>query len=544
MSWNDKEARYEGVIMNTYNLCDEPWIRVRYKDGTIIKSGIADVMRDAAKIEDILPPVIRHDEVDLYYVLVMKLLTTIVMSAYYKQETGYAARNLRYLDRIKEQGLYNDVIEKYLEKYHDRFDLLSETQPFLQNVRLKKEFEMVKPGDDSYLTWNPLAPGANNIFFGKNRSDNVKASTVLGQYAVDVEEFAYIMLYTAAIGAPPAYTVSDEGSLGRDMSVFVVIKGENLQETIFANILPLKESSRPSEEEEEEIADKPVWEMDDISEMNAYRRDQISKNLLCRMFYPGISILGMGFNDTGMLKGMVRVRKETASKGYGLSPEESKVIAKNIPDPSAIVSFKEDPKSGKRVMSAKQYRPKEDTASALCICATKHTEQWDNCIILDNIEKDERQKITIYFRQMDDMHVTLRSCGMIEGGNPRTWRLLREKSNHEAALEYQKKYKNGRISLEKALNKLYPKSDISRDEALHSLSDWVEDDFFGQFTKDMEKAESNMMTLFVERLINVIMGIYNEHEDRARDVLSELETRKGLVKELNKLRGRKNGEYR
>lgn len=108
----------------TYNLIDEPWIKVKYIDGTITEIGIRKCFEDAEIIDDILAPSFRRDTMHIYYIPTLRLLTTIVMASYFKPEQDFASRNFKYLRRF-ENGIYTDVIKEYLDKFHDRFDVLS-----------------------------------------------------------------------------------------------------------------------------------------------------------------------------------------------------------------------------------------------------------------------------------------------------------------------------------------------------------------------------------------------------------------------------------
>lgn len=519
-------------ILN-YNLLEENWIRIQYLDGTTGKLGINEVLQKADQIKDILPPVFRGDTAYIYYVLVIKLLTTIIMSAYYKEEIGFASKNLRYLEELRANGVYSDVIKNYLEKYHDRFDILSDTHPFLQNIALKSEFDNVKEGDMSYLAWNPFAPSENNTVFGKNRKRRLKGggSSILEQYLISPEEFTYLLLYFATIGNSPASTVSKEGSLGRAMSIFVVIKGKNLKETLCNNILKLNESSRPLEDDTK--PDMPVWEMDNIKDILKYDNEEIARNILCRAFYPGISILGMGFDEYGYLKGMVRVRNKIAEKEYGLPLENTKALAKTIPDPMAIVTHKEDAESGDVRMSARQFDAKTDTAVALCICATKHTDKWDNCTILNNTEQIKDGNVSIYFRTLDDNYITMFGCGSINGHNAATWDKLKKEEEHERAIKYQNNYNTIRTTLRGCISKTFFKADNIADNILRQLSDWMEEDFFGKFSDCLQNED--VVIEATRRLGAEALRLFDNCIDQAGNIMTGIAEKKNLKNKINKL---------
>ena len=530
-------------MTRTYNVLDEPWIPVKYLNGKKTKLGIIGVLREAEDIEDIISPTFRNDTVHIYYMGMIRLLTAVIEAAYYKEDTHYASKNLKYLDPLKEQGLYSDVIRNYLEKYHDRFDILSETHPFLQNINLKPELETLDPKDHKFLTWNLLIPSENNFVFGRTRKRIEGAASedsVLSQYKISKEEFVHMLIYFATIGNVPASTVSNEGSLGKKFCIFAIVRGRNLKETILANILPLDESSRPLEDDE--TPDMPVWEMDNVHDIEKYDKDQLVHNLLCRAFYPGISVLGTGFDDNGYLTGMARVTKNTADKKYGIPSEIGNAVADVEADPFTIVSYGKDSK-----FTVSPFNPETDMAHRLCITATGHTDKWENCKVINNKKIAKDYTVQIYYRVMDGMKYTLLGCGTLPKCNGEIWEKLKDEACHMQAVKYQENYGgNNKVHscLKASLTKILTGSSVICSLAEKELSDWMENDFFMVFPKDLENNVDSAALTATTRLSAEALRIFDKYSETSGAFLTVVKERQDLVSKLNKITGlkeKKNG---
>ncbi len=523
----------------TYNVLDESWIPVKYIDGNEASLSVIDALSQADKIEDILPPVFRNDTVYIYYVGMIRLLTTIIEAAYYKKKTKYASKNLKYLDDLNEQGLYSEVVKNYLERYHDRFDVLSKTHPFLQNINLKPELGAVDPSNNDFLTWNPMAPSNNNFVFGRTRRliEGAKSdASILSQYQISKEEFVHMLIYLATIGNYPSAKVSKEGSLGKKLSIFAVIKGNTIKETIIANILPLDKSSRPLEDDE--IPDMPVWEMENIHDVEKYDKDQLVHNLLCRSFYPGISVLGAGFSKDDELIRMVRVTNKIKDKKYGLSCETAETISTLVADPFAIISYEDD-----EHFKAGAFDPERNPAHGLCIEATKHTDRWDNCKILNNRKINSEHTVQIYYRVLDEMKVTMRSCGTLTERSGDIWEKLKDAEIHAQAVKYQNSYGKVRDYLKKSLSTILTKSSAVCSLAEKELSDWMENDFFMVFPKDLENNVDSATLAATTRLSAEALRIFDKYSETSGAFFTVVKERRNLAGSLNKKTAPKEKKY-
>lgn len=504
-----------------YNLLTQSWIRVRYLDGTVSKIGIRQALKDASLISGILSPVFRHEAISIYEVPVYKLLSTIVMSAYYKPETKFASKNLRYLETLKTEGLYSKVVEKYLDSFGSRFDIYSEQHPFLQNPLLKDKFPDYNEPSDKYKSWNIMVPADNCQVFGRYRSLAADCEKPLDQYTFSNEEFAYMLLYFSYCAHSPNASWYKEKSLSAGASVFIIPKGKTLAETIIRNIMPLKTSSRPLEDNVK--ADAPIWELDNIFEVCEYPSTTIPKNLLLCTFWPGISVLGIPKEDNTGIKNILRpvYQIQNGKNGWkeefsnvSLNPDITNAVTDQYCDPHSVISKFISKKDKSEYVGYVAFSDDLEcftkpatvvTASALCICATGVTDQHLNCPVLENQDSSDG-RISVYYRIYDLHKCNIQSFGYLDGRNYATWQIIKNPENHENAVAYQNYYAKVRIYLEFAFKKLYDNSKITEKQAeqedeetgfrntlaekayanaARSFSDFVERDFFTLFTDDI-----------------------------------------------------------
>ena len=108
-----------------YNLIDQPWIGVADADGTHHEWGIRKVLHEAGGIRGL-------DEGEAAYrVPVLRLLTAIAYRILPGPETGQDPMEQwrRLYDR---DGFDPDLVDAYLDRWHDRFDLFGPDRPFMQ----------------------------------------------------------------------------------------------------------------------------------------------------------------------------------------------------------------------------------------------------------------------------------------------------------------------------------------------------------------------------------------------------------------------------
>lgn len=572
--------------MTTYNLCDESWIRVRYFDGTVREIGMKQLFKDAEKIQDILPPVFRGEQLYFYYAILIHFLTTVIMSAYYKEDNGYAAKSLRYIEKLKESGLYSDTIKTYLDRYHDRFDLFSTEHPFLQNKALtakppknvdisKKKRSKTSDKIDAekkervgFRTWNPFAPGWNNKVFGRIDLTLEEGEDLIDRYPLSAKECAYVLLYTACIGNSPCPAQYSETSIGDDITIYVATKGENLAKTLLSNITSLKNSARPLDDDT--YADRPVWELEQIKDIEKFDIASFAHNRLLLSFFPGISMLITGCSDDGYITGMVRcnvppVSKEQKGKAgsepfTALSDGVNYIFTKAISEKyqaSHTIRTTFRKKEGKNETVSYpyfRYDPQKTSAMALCISATTKTPDNIYCPFLEERNIEDGEKVYLYVREFGTKKMFLASSGMLNGNRTKTWQALQDDNNHSIAQKYQTYYTDANEALRSMISLLYLSDSIKeekgaketigydpakdkeqerKDIASNMLSTWCENDFFGLFTDELLTAE-DALTKAISRIKKKTIEIY-EHITRSHvDAFETVKYRKQLYGILSK----------
>lgn len=502
----------------TYNLIDENWIKVRYLDGTVTEVGIRKCFEDAQIIDDILAPSFRRDTMHIYYIPTLRLLTTIVMAAYFKPEQDFASRNFKYLRKF-ENGIYTDAIKEYLDRFHDRFDVLSADHPFLQN---KDILGKVKENDHC-ITWNPFIPGDNNKIFGKNRSQDLTAKDILSQFDMSVKEYAYYLLYTATMGVYPSATVSGETSLEAKAMIYISLKGTNLSKTIRNNVFNLNRSC-----DSDDDFDRPVWELERVADVEKIfpvdSDTQRQNNKLICSFYLGISIMNTGASGS-KISGFVRTGKETIQDAT-LNQIETKILSEpnNYCCDCAVSMTNKD---NSKVY--KTFNVDTDFASSVCIASTAHIDDGLACNIL--CDRDiTGSSIRVFFRVFDGMKVSLFQCGEISGNNSKTWKILTDKSKHDVAVKYystcykikkhvrscvlgmfSEKWEYARRRHKDIKNKgKDEKTEIFIKNITKSFSDFVENDFFNNFTSDLEYCCDDAVYNFSTRAYDMLKRLISD----------------------------------
>lgn len=530
------------------NLIDIPWLPVRYLDGTKAMIGIRTAMQDAEKIQELLSPEFRNDRCPLYRMAAMRFLSTIVMSAYYKKKNNYAAKQLDYAEDLRQNGLYSDTIREYLDEWHDHFDLYDSEHPFLQNTALN-EFPEKERLVGEYRTWGPYAPDGNNKLFGRVRTADPTKKEILDQYDMSKEEYAYFLLYMACVGTSNFGKHYKENSIRKKETIFLELKGDTLAESILLNIVPLESSSRPDEDDEDRIADRPGWELDrpkDVEQMDA---STLPNNLLICSFLPAISFLCVEHDENGNPVNVIRNRIANSKKENDCYADRFEEIAKHTiapefaeklwlyhNDPYTIILDAESKKMKKENSKDDRERPyycfhyQSDTASKMCIEATRVlADKRLSCRLLEENVSDNT-RVVIYFREFTNAYrTTIANAGVISGHNAKTWMLLRDPLKNEMAKKYQNFYANVKIILRRYLaealmlpeKKVDKKSPVLnqtvRNNAYSDLSNWIEDDFFRNFTNDLQ--EENSITKAMDRMIKKTIKIYEHYTRNAHDLI-------------------------
>ncbi len=218
-------------VLASLSLVTEPWIPVRTLEGRLVEVGLREVLLQAnayQRIEDASP-------------LVVAALHRLLLAVAHRALLG--PTNPEQAVEWWENGFPEGVINDYLTRWEDRFDLFNPEHPFYQVPDFTLEL--------SSRSWTALAAELN--------SDNSKVlfdhTEVANPHSIKPAEAARLLVahQTFALSAGKsvlAHTVTAPVAT----AALVLVVGDNLRETLCLNMV--SKSSSVWE------ADKPVWELE------------------------------------------------------------------------------------------------------------------------------------------------------------------------------------------------------------------------------------------------------------------------------------------
>lgn len=116
---------------DSFNLIDEPWIRVRTMEGAVEDRSLRAVLTGAHQIRALAGDIPTQD------VAVLRVLLAVILGATRSDHHRAEFESVTLFRRWWQAGaLPMDVLDPYLARVHDRFDLLDTRQPFYQVAEL------------------------------------------------------------------------------------------------------------------------------------------------------------------------------------------------------------------------------------------------------------------------------------------------------------------------------------------------------------------------------------------------------------------------
>jgi len=186
--------------MPTFDLIREPWIPCLRPDGAIEEAGLRDALcraHELRAVRDGMPTV----EFGLY-----RLLVVLVLDIFRPEDAPM-------LGALMDEGRFDPAqVDAYFTKWGDRFDLFSQTHPFLQTAGMTgtKDVESVRNLLHTMFT------GQSGRHFHHYRDDFAVSPAVAAKVLSSVSAFALNggRSYSAGLsGAPPWYALIDAENL-------------------------------------------------------------------------------------------------------------------------------------------------------------------------------------------------------------------------------------------------------------------------------------------------------------------------------------------
>lgn len=204
----------DAVSEFSFNLWHEPWIDLETLDGKVERKGIGDTLANAHNYRGI------YSHSPLEVAGVHRLLTAILQDALIPQ-------GMDDLAHFWDMGNFPpDALERFISRYLHRFDLFSETEPFLQSGDLPIKPEKKSDGKTVAYLIPEIPAGTNIIHFQHNTDDeHIYCPVCCARGLVIIPAFST----TGGSGIKP--------SINGVPPVYILPGGNNMFESLLASLV-------------------------------------------------------------------------------------------------------------------------------------------------------------------------------------------------------------------------------------------------------------------------------------------------------------------
>ena len=240
----------------SFNLVTRPWILARMADGTMRELSLRDMFKEASQA------VTLACELPVVDVAILRLLAAITMRAavcWYDETDSELMPHVVWQRLYEDEGFMLEVVERYLDRHMERFDLLDDTDPFMQVPDMHAPNGKTKTPRVIILDF-PDSNRGSQFFQRTDETASVIPYSEAARWLLACHAYDVAGIKTGIVGdsratngrCPPQGT----GWVGAIGAIY--LEGRTLRETILLNS-PLWES--PNEREEMLPAeDLPAWE--------------------------------------------------------------------------------------------------------------------------------------------------------------------------------------------------------------------------------------------------------------------------------------------
>mgnify|MGYP000844310578 FL=1 len=207
-----------------YNLLDEAWIPVRLLDGSVEKMGLLDVFRNTNEIADLAC------ELPTQKIAIQRILLAVC----------YRVTSLKSVKEWKRQwaaGAPTEEAIAYLERWRDRFFLFGGDYPFMQAPGL-----CTRSGDIKMLDVLIADVPNNKRLFSMRHGKAIESipPSEAAMWIVHAHAFDVSGIHSAAVddshsSGPRGFGI---GPSWCGQNLIVLLKGDNLDETLVLNLVP------------------------------------------------------------------------------------------------------------------------------------------------------------------------------------------------------------------------------------------------------------------------------------------------------------------
>ncbi len=236
----------------TFNLVDEAWIRARALDGDVKELSIRQVFSDASQYRSL------SNELPTQDFAILRVLLAILQRSLNDEMTDDKPPSDMWGKLWDDDSLPMECINRYLDEWHDRFDLFDREKPFMQSPGLHSSKDDV----DGVAKIIADVPDGNPFFVLRNE-DSLKSLSCAeaARWLIHVQAFDTSGIKTGMVGDPTvkggkSYPIGT-GWAGKIGGLF--FEGDSLRETLLLNLVLSGESNA----EPFSPDDLPTWERGD-----------------------------------------------------------------------------------------------------------------------------------------------------------------------------------------------------------------------------------------------------------------------------------------
>ncbi len=238
----------------SFNLVDEPWIRVLALSGETMELSLSEVFARAHTLATLANDIPTQD------FAILRLLLAVLQRSVLPMTEGYEYPSELWKELWESKTLPLDEIDAYLEKWHARFDLFDGEAPFMQVAgmeatngsvsEIKKLVAEIPDGKPLFSLWS--GNGLAALSFPE-----------AARWLVHVHAFDTAGIKTGVIGDPAvkggkSYPIGT-GWAGRLGGVY--LEGETLMRTLLLNLVLCDDASGDDYDNFFNEEDLPVWEL-------------------------------------------------------------------------------------------------------------------------------------------------------------------------------------------------------------------------------------------------------------------------------------------
>lgn len=240
-----------------FNLVDEPWIKAKTLTGESVELSLLEVFREAHNLKALANDLPTQD------FAILRVLLAILQRSVVDRLDEYEYPSGAWGDLWNAGKMPMGEIEDYLRKWHHRFDLFDEEQPFMQVAGMRSTNEK-----EPYKDMKPLLGISDNkpqLFALKTR-ESLKGMSYAeaARWLVHVHAFDISGIKTGVIDDPRVKGGKSSpigtgwaGGLGG-----IMLEGKNLKDTLLLNLCLCYDCRDDLDEFIDFDHDLPAWEQD------------------------------------------------------------------------------------------------------------------------------------------------------------------------------------------------------------------------------------------------------------------------------------------